>query len=106
MAGAADFVDKLHNGLETNVGERGSKLSGGQRQRVCIARALIRKPLVLILDEPTASLDSQNEKLIFDTLKQLSKKMTVVVATHQEKLIKLADIHISLNKKAGIHELI
>ena len=58
------------------------------------------------LDEPTASLDSQNEKLIFDTLKQLSKKMTVVVATHQEKLIKLADIHISLNKKAGIHELI
>lgn len=98
LAGSSDFVDKLPSGVLTNVGERGTKLSGGQRQRLSVARALIRKPSILILDEPTASLDKENERLIFKTLKELSKEMTVIVASHQEKLIELADLHINLNK--------
>ena len=67
------------------------KLSGGQRQRISLARALITKPELLILDEPTSSLDKESEELIFDSLKKISKFTTIVLISHDEKIINLAD---------------
>jgi len=67
------------------------KLSGGQRQRVSLARAIISEPEVLILDEPTSSLDKESEELIFDSLKKISKFTTIILITHDSKIINLAD---------------
>jgi ATP-binding cassette subfamily C protein len=91
-AGVWDFVETLPQGMHSIVGERGGKLSGGQRQRIAIARALVHKPQVLILDEPTSALDPINEAAIFDTLKQLRGKLTILVISHQPALVDLADL--------------
>ena len=77
--------------MQTIVGERGTKLSGGQRQRISLARAMINKPEVLILDEPTSSLDKESEELIFDSLKKISKFMTIIIISHDSKIISLSD---------------
>ena len=92
-AGAWDFVNALPQKMNTVVGEQGGKLSGGQRQRIALARALIRKPKVLILDEATTGLDPKTEAAILDTLKQLmSKDLTILAISHQPTLVKAADI--------------
>jgi ABC-type multidrug transport system fused ATPase/permease subunit len=91
LANCDDFIDKLPNKIQTIVGERGMKLSGGQRQRVSLARAIITEPEVLILDEPTSSLDKESEELIFDSLKKISKFTTIILITHDSKIINLAD---------------
>jgi ATP-binding cassette subfamily C protein len=90
-SGIWDFVETLPQGLYSTAGERGGKLSGGQRQRIAIARALVHKPQMLILDEPTSALDPDNEAAIFDTLKQLRGKLTILVISHQPALVDLAD---------------
>jgi ATP-binding cassette, subfamily C, bacterial len=92
-----DVVSELPGGMDTVVGERGSRLSGGQRQRVSIARALIRKPRLLVLDEPTTALDPITELEICKTLKQLGGGVTVVAISHQPALAKIADNLVSLS---------
>ncbi len=79
-----DFVNNLKNNIHYDVGERGKNLSGGQRQRISIARALVNKPQILILDEPTSSLDSESEKLIIQTLQNLKKDLTIILVSHNK----------------------
>lgn len=91
-AGAMDFVSKLPLGMQTKVGERGSKVSGGQRQRIAIARALLHKPRLLILDEATTALDPKTEAEICETLRRLSGETTIIAISHQPAIAKVADI--------------
>ena len=98
-ANLTDFVENLTNGIDTNIGERGSKISGGQMQRIAIARELYRNPSVLILDEATTGLDYENEKKIFDSIKQLQNKMTIIIVSHNKETIKNCDNLLDLNNK-------
>ena len=91
-AGAWDFVCRLEDGVGTIVGERGGRLSGGQRQRISIARALIRKPKLLILDEATSALDAEIEADIAETLRRLTPEMTILAITHRSSLVRHADV--------------
>jgi ATP-binding cassette subfamily C protein len=90
-AGAWVFVGKLPDGIHTVVGERGTRLSGGQRQRIALARALVRRPRLLILDEVTSSLDMQTEEAICAELKKMRGKVTILAASHRPSLTRLAD---------------
>jgi len=86
-----EFTDKLEEGLQTLIGERGIKLSGGQRQRVAIARALLADPKILILDEATSNLDTESETFIQESLKGLMKGRTTFVIAHRLSTIRQAD---------------
>jgi ATP-binding cassette subfamily B protein len=90
-ANALEFVDKLPQGLETLVGERGARLSGGQRQRLAIARALIRDPKVLVLDEATSALDTRSEALVQQALARLLRGRTTFVVAHRLSTVRGAD---------------
>jgi len=83
MAYADEFIQSFTNGLDTEVGERGVKLSGGQRQRIAIARAFLRDPKVLMMDEATASLDSQSEGVVQQALTRLMEGRTTFVIAHR-----------------------
>jgi len=89
---AAEFVFELPQGLDTTVGDRGMLLSHGQRQRIALARALLRKPGLLILDEATSSLDFDNEKRILDAIEQLKGRATVLLIAHRVSAIQRADM--------------
>lgn len=104
MAGADQFVQEMEAGLETVVGERGSKISGGQRQRLAIARALVNNPSILILDEATSALDSETENEILKTVKDLSKKTLVLSISHNPIAFEFAD-HILKLEKGIIREV-
>ena len=91
IAQVYDFIDTLPGGLETEIGEAGSNLSGGQRQRLSIARALIRKPEILILDEATSSLDSRSELLFQNAIETISSNYTLIVVAHRLSTIKKAE---------------
>jgi ATP-binding cassette subfamily C protein len=90
-AGAWEFVTALPQGMYSTVGERGGMLSGGERQRIAIARALVHKPMLLILDEPTSALDRNSEAAICETLQQLSGDYTILAISHQPALMNAAD---------------
>ena len=81
-ANAHEFILSLPNGYETVIGERGSTLSGGQRQRICLARALVKQPAILILDEPTASLDHRSATYVRETIARIQADRTTIVITH------------------------
>jgi ABC-type multidrug transport system fused ATPase/permease subunit len=89
---AAEFVfERLPDGLETRAGPGGRWLSGGERQRIGIARALLKKPGFLVLDEPTAALDADTQEKLMDALSGLEHTMSVVLITHRPELLRLAD---------------
>ncbi|MBW2435743.1 MAG: ABC transporter ATP-binding protein, partial [Deltaproteobacteria bacterium] len=90
-AGAWEFVNAMPLSMQSIVGERGGKLSGGQRQRIAIARALVHRPKLLILDEATSGLDPESEAAVCDTLQQLRGKLTILAISHQSALVKIAD---------------
>ena len=92
IANAAEFIDKLPNGYDTLLGERGVTLSGGQRQRIAIARAVLRDSPILILDEPTSSLDASAETIVVEALERLMKTKTCIVIAHHLSTIRNADV--------------
>ncbi|HSD54728.1 MAG TPA: ABC transporter ATP-binding protein [Burkholderiales bacterium] len=100
LANADEFIAKMPDGYHTMVGERGVTLSGGQRQRIGIARAVIRNAPILILDEPTAALDTESEKLVMDALERLMKGRTVLTIAH--RLSTIRDAHKILVLKEGV----
>jgi subfamily B ATP-binding cassette protein MsbA len=100
LANADEFIAKMPDGYNTMVGERGLTLSGGQRQRIGIARAIIRNAPILILDEPTAALDTESEKLVMEALERLMKGRTVLTIAH--RLSTIRDAHKILVLKDGV----
>ena len=108
VANAHQFIIQKENGYQTNIGDRGSKLSGGERQRVTIARAVLKNPPILILDEATSSLDTESERLVQDAINNMMQNRTCVVIAHRLSTIRHADEIIVLQQGAiverGTHE--
>ncbi len=104
LANADSFVKELPLGIDTIVGDRGIRLSGGQRQRIALARALVRKPELLILDEATSALDSESEKLIQNSIEKLANATTIIVIAHRLSTIAKADQVYVLNQGKIVEE--
>ncbi len=108
LAGCHEFIKKMPDGYNTKIGEKGLGLSGGERQRVAIARALLHNPKILILDEATASLDTETEKQIQDALARLSKQCTTIAIAHRLSTLRNATKLVVLDKgtvaEIGTHD--
>ncbi len=98
IANAHDFIIKKEGGYKSNIGDRGSKLSGGERQRLTIARAVLKNPPILILDEATSSLDTESERLVQDAINNMMQNRTSIVIAHRLSTIRHADEIIVLQK--------
>lgn len=108
IANAASFIEAKEEGYDTNIGDRGMKLSGGERQRMTIARAVLKNPPILILDEATSSLDTESERLVQDAINNLMNNRTSIVIAHRLSTIRHADEIIVLQKgeivERGTHD--
>ncbi len=108
VANAYHFIQQKENGFDTNIGDRGAKLSGGERQRLTIARAVLKNPPILILDEATSSLDTESERLVQDAINNMMQNRTSIVIAHRLSTIRHADEIIVLQKgeiaERGTHE--
>ena len=104
ISNSLSFVEKLPNGIETIIGENGNKLSGGQKQRLSIARAILKNPPIMIMDEATSSLDTESEKLVQDALQKMMKNRTSFVIAHRLTTIKDANKIIVLDKGYIVEE--
>ncbi len=104
IANAHEFIEKLENGYDTNIGEGGNKLSGGQKQRMSIARAVLANPPIMILDEATSALDSHSEKLVQEALNNMMKDRTSLVIAHRLSTIQNADKIIVMDEGKIIEE--
>ncbi|MDH4022314.1 MAG: ABC transporter ATP-binding protein/permease, partial [Gammaproteobacteria bacterium] len=85
------FVEARHGGLDSTVGERGGLLSGGERQRLSIARALLRRPQLLVLDEPTNNLDKESVAALLDIIEKLKRQATLLIVSHDPRVLQRAD---------------
>jgi ATP-binding cassette subfamily B protein/subfamily B ATP-binding cassette protein MsbA len=107
-ANAHDFIERLPDGYDTELGEGGKQLSGGERQRICVARAFIRNAPILILDEPTSSIDSKTELVILDALDRLMEGRTSLMIAHRLSTVRKADLIVVMNRgrvaETGSHE--
>jgi len=107
-ANAHDFIERLPEGYDTELGEGGHQLSGGERQRICVARAFIRNAPILILDEPTSSIDSRTELVILDALDRLMEGRTSLMIAHRLSTVRKADLIVVVNRgrvaEVGSHE--
>ncbi|HEX5085150.1 MAG TPA: ATP-binding cassette domain-containing protein, partial [Blastocatellia bacterium] len=92
LANADEFIERMPQGYDTVIGERGATLSGGQRQRIAIARAIIRDSPILILDEPSSGLDAASEELVFEALGRLTRDKTAIVIAHRLTTVRKADV--------------
>jgi ABC-type bacteriocin/lantibiotic exporter with double-glycine peptidase domain len=92
LAGAQDFIEELPQAYDSPMGENGVLLSGGQKQRIAIARALVRRPRLLILDEPTNHLDVEGVHTLMQTLQQFPQAPTIVLISHDEEVVKHSDL--------------
>jgi subfamily B ATP-binding cassette protein MsbA len=108
LANADEFIVRMPAGYDTPIAERGVTLSGGQRQRIGIARAFVRDAPILIMDEPTASLDPESEQLVMEGLERLLKGRTVIMITHRLHTIRSADtivvLHNGIVAEQGTHD--
>ena len=108
IANAHHFIIQKDNGYDENIGDRGSKLSGGERQRVTIARAVLKNPPILILDEATSSLDTESERLVQDAINHLMQERTSLVIAHRLSTVRHADEILVLQKgvivERGTHD--
>jgi subfamily B ATP-binding cassette protein MsbA len=108
IANAHNFITGKEEGYQTNIGDRGSKLSGGERQRLTIARAVLKNPPILILDEATSSLDTESERLVQDAINNMMQNRTSIVIAHRLSTIRHADEIVVLQKgkivERGTHE--
>ena len=92
-----DLINSLPNGYESNVGDFGNSLSGGERQRIVIARTLVNKPKILILDEATSQLDAKSQLIVMRLIKKIKKNTTIIMITHREETLEIADNVIEIN---------